>query len=520
VSSDDSGETPGRRRFTNTLAGEGTPAPAVTNEAEPTDSRRRYVSTIVGHPTATSGAAGPLAPVLAPPRWRGAKAYLEGDEPQLRVSAIPTPPPVTAAQAAAAASGSPSRVTTKMGPPPSEVSPAPPPGESNAAIGDAIQEMLDGQASVPMQVEEQNAEALDEIPIVDLPIEEILDGFSAPDVLPPPSVPSAGPPPVPGAAASAGTEPELDTSERNTSPLPPPPPTVEPLQAHGPAALSAATSAQPEREAALGPRPVARVELKRRHASVDPVPERARPVASSLAPAEVAKRGRGDDAQSGLGLLLVAAMVVIGFGGWLLTQGGYPGPAHRVAEPPKPTAAETTTPPRSPGSQPAPGTAVASLPPVVASAPPAVARASDERSGPSERAQKSGSRHEHGAAAAKPASPEPKDSTPAQAPAETSTVLRVTPRDSQADLPDTPSRDNVLSALAPIRATVSECARGQHGLAQLDITVSSAGFVTYAVVGGDFAGTPEGSCIARAARSAQFVAFKKPRFRVIYPFSL
>jgi hypothetical protein len=40
------------------------------------------------------------------------------------------------------------------------------------------------------------------------------------------------------------------------------------------------------------------------------------------------------------------------------------------------------------------------------------------------------------------------------------------------------------------------------------------------VVGGDFAGTPEGSCIARVARTAQFVRFAKPRFRVIYPFSL
>ena len=39
-------------------------------------------------------------------------------------------------------------------------------------------------------------------------------------------------------------------------------------------------------------------------------------------------------------------------------------------------------------------------------------------------------------------------------------------------------------------------------------------------LGGDFAGTPAGSCIARVVRGATFAPFSKPRFRVIYPFSL
>ena len=99
-------------------------------------------------------------------------------------------------------------------------------------------------------------------------------------------------------------------------------------------------------------------------------------------------------------------------------------------------------------------------------------------------------------------------------------VAKITPRPAAAELPDTPSRDDVLSALAPIRAAVAACAHGQRGVAQLDITVANTGAVTHAIVGGDFSGTAEGSCIARTARSAQFVPFKKPRFRVIYPFSL
>jgi hypothetical protein len=87
-------------------------------------------------------------------------------------------------------------------------------------------------------------------------------------------------------------------------------------------------------------------------------------------------------------------------------------------------------------------------------------------------------------------------------------------------LPDIPSREDVISALEPLRGAIGDCVQGRRGVAQLDITVASTGSVSHAVVGGDFAGTPEGSCIARATRTAQFTPFKKPRFRVIYPFGL
>ena len=97
---------------------------------------------------------------------------------------------------------------------------------------------------------------------------------------------------------------------------------------------------------------------------------------------------------------------------------------------------------------------------------------------------------------------------------------RVAQSEPSGELPDTPSRDDVKAALVPLWPAVTECAHGQRGMAQLDITVTSSGQVSHAVVGGDFAGTPEGSCIARAARTAQFTPFKKPRFRVIYPFQL
>jgi hypothetical protein len=44
--------------------------------------------------------------------------------------------------------------------------------------------------------------------------------------------------------------------------------------------------------------------------------------------------------------------------------------------------------------------------------------------------------------------------------------------------------------------------------------------VTHVLVGGDFAGTTEGSCIARAVRGARFPAFKQERFRILYPYAL
>jgi hypothetical protein len=126
--------------------------------------------------------------------------------------------------------------------------------------------------------------------------------------------------------------------------------------------------------------------------------------------------------------------------------------------------------------------------------------------------------------ARKPRPGEREPTTSAQAPSEPepaaqANVIKVTPRSTEG-LPETPSRDDVLAALDPVRPKVAQCAPGQHGVAEVDITVSDTGAVTHAVVAGDFAGTPEGSCIARAVRGATFRPFQKPRFRVIDPFSL
>jgi hypothetical protein len=57
-------------------------------------------------------------------------------------------------------------------------------------------------------------------------------------------------------------------------------------------------------------------------------------------------------------------------------------------------------------------------------------------------------------------------------------------------------------------------------MANVAITFASSGRVTTANVAPPFAGTPVGSCIARAVRAATVPAFTRPTFLVNYPFSL
>jgi hypothetical protein len=85
-----------------------------------------------------------------------------------------------------------------------------------------------------------------------------------------------------------------------------------------------------------------------------------------------------------------------------------------------------------------------------------------------------------------------------------------------ADLPETPSREAIGAALQDLRAAFELCSDGRSGVAELDLTIRGSGALAHAVVGGDFAGTPQGSCIARTLRKVSFTPFQKPKFRVLY----
>lgn len=87
------------------------------------------------------------------------------------------------------------------------------------------------------------------------------------------------------------------------------------------------------------------------------------------------------------------------------------------------------------------------------------------------------------------------------------------------NLPDKPSRDDVLNAMNGIKGEVSGCAKGQTGVAFANITVAGkTGRVSNVEVTGM---TGEvGSCIARVVRKASFPKFKSDSFQVKFPFRI
>ena len=87
-------------------------------------------------------------------------------------------------------------------------------------------------------------------------------------------------------------------------------------------------------------------------------------------------------------------------------------------------------------------------------------------------------------------------------------------------MPAQPSRDQVVAAMNSVLPGIKECVGDKHGTADVTVTVRSAGFVSYAIVGGTFVGTPEGSCIAKVVRDARFPTFTDPFIRVTYPYQL
>lgn len=88
-------------------------------------------------------------------------------------------------------------------------------------------------------------------------------------------------------------------------------------------------------------------------------------------------------------------------------------------------------------------------------------------------------------------------------------------------LPERPDSGAVRAAIAAVQPAVSACAQGQHGLATTSITVAGpTGRVSNVNVTGQFAGTPQGTCVARAVRGARFPRFRQDQFTISFPFRL
>jgi predicted Zn finger-like uncharacterized protein len=90
-----------------------------------------------------------------------------------------------------------------------------------------------------------------------------------------------------------------------------------------------------------------------------------------------------------------------------------------------------------------------------------------------------------------------------------------------ADLPSSPSRDDVIGALNAVKPKVSACGNGQSGIATAKIAVAgSTGRVTGVDVSGQFAGTPVAACVSREVGKAKFPKFSQPSFSVTFPFKI
>ena len=100
-----------------------------------------------------------------------------------------------------------------------------------------------------------------------------------------------------------------------------------------------------------------------------------------------------------------------------------------------------------------------------------------------------------------------------------SPAKKTAPAAADSNLPEKPSRDQVMTAMNGVKSAVSDCGKGASGVAFANVTVAgTTGRVTNATIEGQ---TGEvGSCIARAVRKARFPRFKAPSFKVKFPFRL
>ena len=239
---------------------------------------------------------------------------------------------------------------------------------------------------------------------------------------------------------------------------------------------------------------------------------------SSLSPREIAKPAAAAEPRESsgrYGALLVAAVMLLATGAWFLTAGTFrratlSTPAESTtaaATQPSQAAPEKVEPQAAPTEAPAPSSAdaLSAAPPTLAPAAPTPAEPATEE--------------------VAPAALEHKPALTASARGER--VRRATrankgkvPAEPTGDLPAGPTRSEVVSRLESVRSSVQACAAGRTGIADLDITIAHTGVVMHVLVGGDFAGTTEGSCIARAVRQARFPQFTQERFRLLYPYAI
>ncbi|MGZ3443087.1 MAG: hypothetical protein ACXVDD_26380, partial [Polyangia bacterium] len=89
-------------------------------------------------------------------------------------------------------------------------------------------------------------------------------------------------------------------------------------------------------------------------------------------------------------------------------------------------------------------------------------------------------------------------------------------------LPDQLDKGQIVGGMQKIKPRVGSCFDQFKvpGMANVAVTISGSGRVSSANVTGQFAGTPTGDCVAKAAKSASFPKFKGAPQSIVYPFIL
>lgn len=226
----------------------------------------------------------------------------------------------------------------------------------------------------------------------------------------------------------------------------------------------------------------------------------------------------------GFGVVGLLALVAIGLLVVFLTQ--KPQPASTVATAPAPVGTSPAQVPSQTGSgTPAPGQVQAPGTPENTAEKPSTEDTSDKTARESASKERSSSRRSSSGSRTTPEPEPPKKSTGSIDDLLDQAIGTPggskTPGSSASNLPDAPSRSDVTSAMRSVQSNVQSCGQGKTGVAQVSVSVSgSSGRVSSAQVGGAFAGTPAGRCIANAVKGARFPKFKRSSFTFVYPFRL
>jgi predicted Zn finger-like uncharacterized protein len=141
----------------------------------------------------------------------------------------------------------------------------------------------------------------------------------------------------------------------------------------------------------------------------------------------------------------------------------------------------------------------------------------------------------------------PRAAAPTPAPAAKSTTRRERPKDeldrlledsmngrsrrrasggpsaaANSDLPDRLSRAQIVKGMRAVKPRVQRCYDRYKvpGLADVRLKIGNDGRVRSAVVKGLFTGTPTGSCVSSAVKTARFPRFKVASMSITYPFML